>query len=350
MRKAQWGPARLQADLARPPLSVRRLRRPSHGEFIPRLTNDWAGAALVRRHLRKSRHAQKHPSRNMRRRTGAAACRLQRPQRHRDRGAELRSLSHPAAAGTFMAPDGRYRFGEPLARRRQADRRQRHDGHGFRDRARASAHRLRTAERRRAGRRKQRAAEAGRRQGHQGFCLPAGAEMGGCRGAERQPHHAVARRRWRRRRGDAQHVSQRPEFAVRHGAGRRGFLCRQFRCDHEIPLPRGRHQDQRARRQACGPARRHHQSPLDQGSHRQSQTAQNFMRPSAPTAMSAKTASRPRRTAPPCWKSIAPAANGACSPRACATRTARRGIRRPASSGSSSTSATNSATISFPIT
>ena len=29
------------------------------------------------------------------------------------------------------------------------------------------------------------------------------------------------------------------EFAVRHGAGRRGFLCRQFRCDHEIPLSEG---------------------------------------------------------------------------------------------------------------
>ena len=28
------------------------------------------------------------------------------------------------------------------------------------------------------------------------------------------------------------------EFAVRHGAGRRGFLCRQLRCDHEIPLSR----------------------------------------------------------------------------------------------------------------
>ena len=62
---------------------------------------------------------------------------------------------------------------------------------------------------------------------------------------------------------------QRPEFAVRHGAGRRGFLCRQFRCDHEIPLSDRRHQDQRARRQACGPARRHAQSPLDQGPHRQ---------------------------------------------------------------------------------
>ena len=78
--------------------------------------------------------------------------------------------------------------------------------------------------------------------------------------------------------------------------------------------------------------------------------ARSFMQPSAPTAMSARTASRPRRIAPRCWKSTAPAANGACSRRACATRTVRHGIRRPASSGSSSTSATNSATISCPTT
>ena len=166
-----------------------------------------------------------------------------------------------------MDPDGRYRLGQPLAGRRQADRRQWHDGQRLRHRARSSAHGLCAAERRRAGRREQRAAEAGRRQGHQGLYLQAGAELGGRRGSERQPHHAVARCRWRRRRRNAQHLPQRAEFAVRHGAGRRGFLCRQYRCDHEIPLSRGRHQDQRARRQACGPARRHAQSPLDQGPH-----------------------------------------------------------------------------------
>ena len=106
----------------------------------------------------------------------------------------------------------------------------------FAHRARSSAHGLCAAERRRAGRREQRAAEAGRRQGHQGFYLQAGAELGGRRGSERQPHHAVARCRRRRRRRNTQHLPQRAEFAVRHGAGRRGFLCRQYRCDHEIPL------------------------------------------------------------------------------------------------------------------
>ena len=29
---------------------------------------------------------------------------------HRDRGAELWSFAHPAAAGTFVDPDGRYRL------------------------------------------------------------------------------------------------------------------------------------------------------------------------------------------------------------------------------------------------
>src|SRR2546430_14204623 len=63
--------------------------------------------------------------------------------------------------------------------------------------------------------------------------------MGGRGRPECRSHHVVARcrRRWRRR--GAQHLPQRVEFAVRHGAGRRGFLCRQFRCDHEIPLSRG---------------------------------------------------------------------------------------------------------------
>ena len=44
------------------------------------------------------------------------------------------------------------------------------------------------------------------------------------------------------------------------------------------------------------------------------------------------------------------AANGACSPPACAIRTGRPGSRRAARCGSSSTSATNSATISCPTT
>ena len=54
-------------------------------------------------------------------------------------------------------------------------------------------------------------------------------------------------------------------------------------------------------------------------------TDRSSMPPSAPTATSPRTASRPRRIAPPYWKSIAPAAHGACLPRACAIRTDRMG-------------------------
>ena len=75
-------------------------------------------------------------------------------------------------------------------------------------------------------------------------------------------------------------------------------------------------------------------------------TGQNFMRPSAPTAMSAKTVSRPRPIAPPCSKSIVRPASGAHSRRAFAIRTGLPGSRRAARCGLSSMSATNSATIS----
>ena len=188
-------------------------------------------------HPREPRHAQKPFLATC---VGALALPLAacNDPGHRDRGAELWPFAQPAAAGTFVDPDGRYRHGQPLARRRQADRRQRHGGQRLRHRARPSAHGLCAAERRRAGRREQRAAEAGRRQGHQGLGRQAGAEMGGRGRAERQPHHAAARRRRRRRRRNAQRFPQRPEFAVRHGAGRRRFLCRQFRRDHEISLSR----------------------------------------------------------------------------------------------------------------
>ena len=70
-----------------------------------------------------------------------------------------------------------------------------------------------------------------------------------------------------------------------------------------------------ARREARGPARQHinHHWTKD---HRQSGWIKTTQQ-SAPTAMSAKTAWRPRPTAPPCSKSIAPALNGACSLPAC---------------------------------
>jgi hypothetical protein len=63
-------------------------------------------------------------------------------------------------------------------------------------------------------------------------------------------------------------------------------------------------------------------------------TDQSSMPPLAPTAISAKMAWRPRPIALPYWKSIAPPASGACSPRVCAIRTDRRGSRRAARCGS----------------
>ena len=88
---------------------------------------------------------------NMRRRTGAAAAACNDPK-DTATAAESYGPSPTRRHRNILDSDGRYRLDEPLARGRQADRRQWHDGHCFRDPARASAHRLRTAERRRAGR------------------------------------------------------------------------------------------------------------------------------------------------------------------------------------------------------
>ena len=63
------------------------------------------------------------------------------------------------------------------------------------------------------------------------------------------------------------------------------------------------------------------------------QTAPNSMQPLGPTAMWARTASRPRKIVPPCWRSTAPAASGAYSPQAYAIQTARHGSRKVASFG-----------------
>ena len=128
------------------------------------------------------------------------------------------------------------------------------------------------------------------------------------------------------------------------------FYVAELRCDHEISLPCRRYQNHRGRRETGGPARGHPSiitgprisPPVPMG--------RSFMRPSAPTAMSAKTASRPRPIAPPFSKSIARPARRACSRPACAIRTGHRGSRKAARCGWPSTSATNSATISCPTT
>ena len=167
--------------------------------------------------------------------------------------------------------------------------------------------------------------------GHQGLGDEIGDGPRRRRHAERQPHHAAARCRRRRRRRDAG-ASSSSGLNSPFGMALVGddFYVANTDAIVKFPYHDRRHQDHRARRQACRPARRPHQSPLDQGSRPPAPTARSSMPPSAPTAMSPRTASRRRQIAPRCSKSIAPAASGACSPPACAIRTGRRGSRRPA--------------------
>ena len=77
---------------------------------------------------------------------------------------------------------------------------------------------------------------------------------GGRGRAQSQPHHPAARCRWRRRRGDADDVPAGPVLAVRNGAGRKRFLCRQHRCDRALPVYGRRDIDHGAGNEAHRPA------------------------------------------------------------------------------------------------
>ena len=135
--------------------------------------------------------------------------------------------------------------GWPEGDKAEAGRRPR--GQRLRLRARSSALALCAAQRRRAGRRNQRSGAAGRHTRHQGLRLQDGAEARGLRRAERQPHHAAARRRWRWHRGNPHHLPARAQLAVRHGARRPRLLCGEHGCGDAVFLRRGRH-DTSARR------------------------------------------------------------------------------------------------------
>ena len=158
-----------------------------------------------------------------------------------------------------------------LAGRRQADAGRRARGHRLRRRARSSALALRAAERRRAGRRDQRAAqrpEDGK--GIKGWVMKQVQKQGRRRRAERQPHHAAARRRRRRRRRDAHRVPRGP--ATRRSAWRwsattstsptptRSCASRTATATTQIT---------RAGDEGRRPARRADQPSLDQEPHRQ---------------------------------------------------------------------------------
>ena len=142
------------------------------------------------------------------------------------------------------------------------------------------------------------------------------------------------------------------QLAVRHGARRRRPLRRQHRRGRALSLP-GRAQTHRrapaARWSICpaGP-RNHHWTKNLIASRRRLEA---LRRPSARTATSPRTASRPRKAAPRSGRSTRKTgAHRVFADRACATRTASPGSRRPARCGPSSTSATSSATTSCPTT
>jgi hypothetical protein len=132
---------------------------PSRGIQAAR-TNVWAGIALVRRHPQGNSAMRKNILLAIC--VGALALPLAACSDPQETATVAQTLAprHPAAAGTFVDPDGRYRQRQPLARWRQARGRRRHGRERLRHRAGPSAHGLRAAERRRAGRREQRAAEA----------------------------------------------------------------------------------------------------------------------------------------------------------------------------------------------
>ena len=168
-----------------------------------------------------------------------------------------------------MGADRQRRHRQGLAGERETGRRRRPRRRALRRRARPSALGLRAAERRRARRRDQCAAEAGRREGHQGRRHEAADEKGGCRGSERESHYAAARRGWRRRRGAPLGPPRGSQFAVRHGAGRQSAVRRRHRRAAELSLWRRSDAHRRERDAHRDSSRRSAQPSLDQERHRE---------------------------------------------------------------------------------
>ena len=133
--------------------------------------------------------------------------------------------------------------------------------------------------------------------------------------------------------------------------GRQRPLRRQRRRDRALPLrARAQTQDHGARHQGRRPARRPDQPPLDQEHHRQQGRAQALRRPSARTAMSARTAWRMRKAAPRSGKSTRERPEAHLRLRPAQPQRHGLGARRPASCGRRSTSATKSAATWCPTT
>ena len=160
-------------------------------------------------------------------------------------------------------------------------------------------------------------------------------------GGERQPHHAVARLRWRRRGGNPRGVSGRPEPALRHGARRRHLLRRQHRRRGGLSLHAGR----KPHRRSGAKARRRSSRPgIGRAACCSAPTSGSSMPGSARSPTSPRTAWRSRKAGPPSTSSTSRPAAAASLPPACAMPSAWPGSPRRARCGPWSTSATGWAT------
>ena len=115
-------------------------------------------------------------------------------------------------------------------------------------------------------------------QRRQGMVLQAFQKKAGGAVPSAESHHAAARCRRRRRRRNPHDVLRELEFAVRHGAGWRRAVRRQYRRACALSVPGGRHACRRRAGQGRGPPGRHAQPSLDQEHDRHRPTARGCMR------------------------------------------------------------------------
>ena len=140
----------------------------------------------------------------------AARARRLRRDRQLPFSAGRRSQPDACRRPTRRCSHGAHRAGQRLAGGREASAAAGTDGHRVRHGPRASALGVRAAERRRAGRRDERARRSPRRaKGIKGWIMKQVMKKARRRRAERQPHHAAARRRRRRRGRNAKRFSWR---------------------------------------------------------------------------------------------------------------------------------------------
>ena len=158
---------------------------------------------------------------------------------YRTTGADFRrEPDDPGGEDPRAAPDPQDADRERVGPGADAGRRAGAQGQRVRDRPQASALDPRAAEWRRPRRRG--ADHAGRRSGTSSTTpWSARCKRAAAVGRQPEPHHAAARRGWRRRGGNPGGVPRRAEPAVRHGAAGRHVLRRQHRRRGRLPLHGG---------------------------------------------------------------------------------------------------------------